>query len=184
MKRELRLSWLSKETRLTRFSPKKPNSSYLTSEILLWLLGIRLCHRKDLRSSNMTEMQTTRSYHITVITSIHHKKNSGAATKPATGKIGLLYLPHQLCFFSLLQKPNFLAPSFHWRSSSWGSEFQLGSLCLLQKGVWCCVKKGNVFFLFAVVYILPAIILPLTFLLLTARKCASIQSQTFLHSRS
>ena len=74
MKRELMLSWLSKETRLTRFSPKKPNSSYLTSEILLWLLGIRLCHRKDLRSSNMTEMQTTRSYHITVITSIHHKK--------------------------------------------------------------------------------------------------------------
>ena len=65
---------MSKETRLTRFSPKKPNSSYLTSEILLWLLGIRLCHRKDLRSSNMTEMQTTRSYHITVITSIHHKK--------------------------------------------------------------------------------------------------------------
>ena len=46
---------MSKETRLTRFSPKKPNSSYLTSEILLWLLGIRLCHRKDLRSSNMTE---------------------------------------------------------------------------------------------------------------------------------
>lgn len=116
----------------------------------------------------MTEMQTTRSYHITVITSIHHKKNSGAATKPATGKIGLLYLLHQLCFFSRLQKPNFLAPSFHWRSSSWGSEFRLGSLCLLQKGVWCCVKKGNVFFLFAVVYILPAIILPLTFLLLTA----------------
>ena len=116
----------------------------------------------------MTEMQTTRSYHITVITSIHHKKNSGAATKPTTGKIGLLYLLHQLCFFSLLQKPNFLAPSFHWRSSSWGSEFQLGSLCLLQKGVWCCVKKGNVFFLFAVVYILPAIILPLTFFLLTA----------------
>ena len=116
----------------------------------------------------MTEMQTTRSYHIRVIISIHHKKTLVLLQNQQLEKTGLLYLLRQLCFFSLLQKPNFLAPSSHWRSSSWGSEFQLGSLCLLQKGVWCCVKKGNVFSLFAVVYILPAIILSLTFLLLIA----------------